>query len=93
MTNGQQMQIYSVKMTKNKIKLIKKNNNLPNLRCKIYTCQNKMLKPMNEFQKGEENAKEKEVTNSTDSQPIHIYNFKVNNVFIQVSKNILVLKV
>lgn len=52
-----------------------------------------MLKPMNEFQKGEENAKEKEVTNSTNSQPIHIYNFKVNNVFIQVSKNILVLKV
>lgn len=87
------MQLYRVKMTKNKIKLIKKNNNLPNLRCKIYTCQNKMLKPMNEFQKGEENAKEKEVTNSTDSQPIHICNFKVNNVFIQVSKNILEIKV
>lgn len=57
-----------------KIKLIKKNDNLPNLRGIIYSCQNKM------FQKGKENAKEKDVTNSTDSQPIHIYNFKVNNV-------------
>ena len=35
---------------------------------------------MNEFQKGMENAKEKDVTNSTDSQPIHIYKFKENNV-------------
>jgi len=30
-----------------------------------------MSKPMNEFQKGKENAKEKDVTNSTDSQPIY----------------------
>ena len=36
---------------------------------------------MNEFQKVKENAKEKDVTNSTDSQPmIHVYNFKVNIV-------------